>query len=55
MEINSMLVLQGETPIVHIAPDLMEEFLDDCLVGEGQMTDKQFKITFRYRCKGHCP
>jgi hypothetical protein len=26
----------------------MEEFLDDCLVGEGQMTDKQFKITFRY-------
>ncbi len=29
----------------------MEEFLDDCLVGEGQMTDKQFKITFRYRCK----
>jgi hypothetical protein len=39
--------LQGETPIVHIAPDIMEEFLDDCLVGEGQMTDKQFKITFR--------
>ena len=39
--------LQGETPIVHIAPDIMEEFLDDCLVGEGQITDKQFKITFR--------
>ena len=38
---------QGETPIVHIAPDIMEEFLDDCLVGEGQITDKQFKITFR--------
>jgi hypothetical protein len=31
--------------------DLMEEFLDDCLMGKGQMTDKQFKITFRYRRK----
>jgi hypothetical protein len=34
-----------------IAPDLMEEFLDDCLVDKGQMIDKQFKITFRYRRK----
>ena len=40
--------IQGETPVVHIAPDIMEEFLDDCLVGEGQPTDDQFKLTFRY-------
>ena len=38
----------GQTPIVHIAPDIMEEFLDDCLKSEGLTTDDKFKITFKY-------
>ena len=41
-------IFQGETPVVHIASDILEEFLDDCIQGEGQSTDANFKITFRW-------
>jgi len=41
-----------QTPIVHIAPDIMEEFLDDCLKSEGLTTDDKFKITFKYHFLG---
>ena len=40
------------TPIVHIAPDIMEEFLDDCLESNGSTTDKDFQITFNYSFLG---
>jgi len=43
---------KGQTPIVHIAPDIMEEFLDDCLKSEGLTTDEKFKITFKYQFLG---
>lgn len=43
---------KGETPIVHIAPDIMEEYLDDCLTGEGVATDDKFKITIKYHFLG---
>ena len=43
---------KGETPIVHIAPTIMEEYLDDCLEGEGLTTDDKFKITFKYHFLG---
>ena len=43
---------RGETLIVHITPDIMEEFLDDCLKGEGLTTDDKFKITFKYHFLG---
>eukprot|EP00090_Calanus_glacialis_P017219 TRINITY_DN26883_c0_g1_i4.p1 TRINITY_DN26883_c0_g1~~TRINITY_DN26883_c0_g1_i4.p1 ORF type:complete len:935 (+),score=234.23 TRINITY_DN26883_c0_g1_i4:53-2857(+) len=43
---------RGQTPIVHIAPDIMEEFLDDCLKSEGLTTDDKFKITFKYHFLG---
>merc|ERR1712106_13194 len=43
---------RGQTPIVHIAPDIMEEFLDDCVKGEGLTTDDKFKITFKYHFLG---
>ena len=41
-----------ETPIVHIAPDIMEEYLDDCLEGEELSTSDKFKITFKYHFLG---
>ena len=41
-----------ETPIVHIAPDIMEEYLDDCLEGEELATADKFKITFKYHFLG---
>ena len=41
-----------ETPIVHIAPDIMEEYLDDCLEGEELTTADKFKITFKYHFLG---
>ena len=44
--------LRGETPIVHIAPTIMEEYLDDCLEGEGLTSDDKFKITFKYHFLG---
>ena len=40
------------TPIVHIAPDIMEEFLDDCLVSDGSSTARDFQITFDYSFLG---
>ena len=40
------------TPIVHIAPDIMEEFLDDCLQSEGSTTGRDFQITFKYSFLG---
>ena len=40
------------TPIVHIAPDIMEEFLDDCLESDGSTTGKDFQITFKYSFLG---
>jgi len=43
---------RGQTPIVHIAPDIMEEFLDDCLKSDGLTTDDKFKITFKYHFLG---
>ena len=41
-----------ETPIVHIAPGIMEEYLDDCLEGEELATADKFKITFKYHFLG---
>ena len=43
---------RGLTPIVHIAPDIMEEFLDDCLESENLPTDDKFEITFKYSFLG---
>ena len=43
---------RGLTPIVHIAPDIMEEFLDDCLESDGSTTGKDFQITFKYSFLG---
>ena len=43
---------RGLTPIVHIAPDIMEEFLDDCLESENLPTDDKFQITFKYSFLG---
>ena len=43
---------RGLTPIVHIAPDIMEEFLDDCLQSENLPTDDKFQITFKYSFLG---
>ena len=39
---------RGQTPIIYIAPDVMEGFLDDCLKSEGLKTDYKFHITFKY-------
>merc|ERR1712107_427737 len=35
-----------------IAPDIMEEYLDDCLEGEELATADKFKITFKYHFLG---
>lgn len=37
---------------MHIAPDIMEEYLDDCLEGEELATADKFKITFKYHFLG---
>jgi len=41
-----------ETPIPYISPEVMEEFLDDCLIDFGLMTDETFKLTFKYSFLG---
>ncbi|XP_071746598.1 transient receptor potential cation channel subfamily A member 1 homolog [Lepeophtheirus salmonis] len=44
--------LRDETPILHISPEVMEEYLDDCLQGEGLITDERYKIVFSYSFLG---
>ena len=41
-----------ETPIPHISPEVMEEFLDDCLQDYGLITDESFRLTFKYSFLG---
>ncbi|XP_023324174.1 transient receptor potential cation channel protein painless [Eurytemora carolleeae] len=39
----------GEIPISRICPRLLEEFLDqDCIIGDGEVHDKEFSLTFKY-------
>ncbi len=41
-----------ETPIAFIPPIVMEEFLDDCLLDNGLITDEGFEMTFKYSFLG---
>jgi len=41
--------------VLHIPPTIMEEFLDDCLEGDGPITDSEFKLTFKYSFLGPPP
>lgn len=43
---------RGETPIAHIPPSVLQDFLDDCLQGEGIVSDEQFQLTFVYSFLG---
>ena len=51
-EANLGLKNYRETPMMHIALDIMEEFLDDWLKIEGLTTDDKLKITFKYHFHG---
>ncbi len=42
----------GATPIDSISPDIMEEFLDECLLADGAPVDQEFKLTFKYAFLG---
>jgi len=43
---------RGETPIAHIPPAVMRDFLDECLASDGLASDQQFKLTFKYSFLG---
>ena len=42
----------GNTPIGAINPEIMEEFLDECLLADGAPVDDEFKLMFKYAFLG---
>jgi transient receptor potential cation channel subfamily A protein 1 len=44
-----------QTPIAHIPPKLLQDYLDECLQGEGHLVDRDFKLTFDYNFLGPPP
>ena len=43
---------KGATPIDAIAPEIMEEFLDECLMSERAPVDDNFRLMFKYAFLG---
>ncbi len=43
---------KGEAAITTISPEIVEEYLDECLQGEGLLVDPKFRLTFLYTFLG---